>query len=79
MTSYINKITSPRHIYIEYKLYDPDSGRENFCEFNEYVTWLLRKCADYVTSIQLESCREDSILVLLCECRNLTGRFYLIN
>lgn len=73
MTSYINKVTTPRQLNIEYKFYDPTAPQENYSEFDEYVTWLIKKCADHITGIHLESCRNESILVLLCECRSLTS------
>lgn len=71
MTSYINKISYPTKISIEYNVLRSTDSPANYSEFDEYVTWLIRKTSEHVTSVVLESCHNESVLVLLCECQKL--------
>ncbi|CAH1155164.1 unnamed protein product [Phaedon cochleariae] len=75
LESLVSKVAHPSEVIIEYKhhdQYDHQAEKEDHCTtFNIFVERLLRKCGEYITSLKIENCHVEQILLLIGECFNL--------
>ncbi|KAB0798668.1 hypothetical protein PPYR_09661 [Photinus pyralis] len=71
LKAYLLRVSRPRSLSIEYKWYDKRQQSEDYTEFNEYIILALKSFGQYLTSLNVESCRTEEVLSYLSECSNL--------